>query len=197
MTSRPPASARSIYQLKVTLCEVKPPVWRRIQIPASTHLDDLHLMIQAAMGWQNCHLHLFLINDQAYGEPDPDFDDPPMHIEMHFTLRQLVRRAGSRFTYEYDFGDGWTHDVVLEKTLVPDPEVSYPVCLDGQRACPPEDVGGAFGYEEFLEALADADHEEHESYLEWVGGEFDPEAFDIEEANHLLADYRQMDSRNW
>jgi hypothetical protein len=192
-----PGTERSVCQLKVTLREVNPSVWRRIRIPGSTYLDELHLMIQAAMGWQNCHLHRFVINDREYGEPDPDFDDPPIHDEVQFTLRQLVRRAGRHFLYEYDFGDGWVHDVTVEKIIAPDPATEYPICVDGARACPPEDVGGVFGYEEFLEALADPKHEEHESYLEWVGGVFEPEEFDIDEVNGVLAGYRQMDSANW
>ena len=197
MASKSPASDRTIYQLKGTLREVKPPVWRRIQLPGSIHLDNLHLIIQTAMGWRNCHLHQFVINNQTFAEPDLDFDDVLLHSEDEFTLRQLLRRAGSRFLYEYDFGDGWIHNVVIEKIVAPEPDTEYPVCLSGKRACPPEDVGGVYGYEAFLEALADPDHEEHENYLEWVGGEFDPEAFDIDEINGLLADYEQMDSRNW
>ena len=193
MTSRPPASARSIYQLKVTLLDIKPPVWRRIQIPGSTYLDDLHLMIQAAMGWQNCHLHRFVINELVYGEPDPDFDDPPINDEVQFTLRQLVRRAGRHLMYMYDFGDGWNHDVAVEKIVAPESDVVYPVCLDGIRACPPEDVGGVWGYQEFLNALADPKHEEHESYLEWIGGEFDPEKFDLDSANAALENYKRLD----
>jgi len=197
MTPAKPSTTKRIYQLKVTLLDMAPPVWRRIQTPGSTYLDDLHLIIQAAMGWQNSHLHRFVINDQEYGEPDPDFDDPPIKNEVQYTLRQLMRRAGRRFRYTYDFGDGWEHDVLIEKTLSPAEDVEYPICIDGARACPPEDCGGVWGYQEFLEAIADPKHEEHESYLEWVGGEFDPEAFDLDEANGMLADYKQMDSRNW
>jgi hypothetical protein len=188
----PRTGPRSIYQLKVTLCEVELPVWRRIQVPASTYLDDLHLMLQATMGWQNCHLHSFTINGVNYGEPDPDFDEPSLQEEWHFTLRQLIRRQGRRFRYQYDFGDDWNHEIVVERIMNPEDGVDYPVCVAGERACPPEDVGGSMGYEDFIEAIEDPDHEEHESCLTWVGGKFDPEAFNIKKINRQLRKYREM-----
>ncbi|MBN1489900.1 MAG: plasmid pRiA4b ORF-3 family protein [Phycisphaerae bacterium] len=197
MAQYTPPVARTVYRLKVTLREVSPPVWRRIEIPASTYLDDLHLMIQAAMGWENFHLHKFVINGCDYGEPDPDYDDPPMEAGSQYTLRQLLRRAGSRFVYEYDFGDGWIHDVLLEKIVAPAPGVIYPVCVAGERACPPEDCGGPWGYGELLKIVTNPMHDDYDGFVEWLGGEFDPAVFDIDEANGLLEDYRAMDAENW
>jgi hypothetical protein len=106
--------------------------------------------------------------------------------ERRFKLYQIAPAGGARFRYEYDFGDGWLHQVTVEKVLPADPEMRLPLCLKGKRACPPEDVGGVWGYENFLEAIRDPDHPEHDEYLEWVGGEFDPESFDIDDVNAAL-----------
>ena len=186
----------SVYQLEVTLAGIRPPIWRRIQVPGNTNLPELHLMIQAAMGWYNCHLHKFTIGGVEHSEPDPDWDDLDYEDETRARLDQAVSRAGISFSYRYDFGDGWLHDILVEEILEPSKGVEYPICLAGQRACPPEDVGGVWGYHDFLEAIANPKHEEHESYLEWAGGEFDPEAFDVDETNGMLGDYTHMDSRN-
>ncbi len=194
-TKRPP-KADLIYQLKITLKEVKPPVWRRIQVPARTKLPDLHLMIQAAMGWYNGHLHCFTIGGKAYGELNPDWDDPDMEDEMRVRLDQVAPGKGDRFTYLYDFGDGWEHVIRVEAVLPPKPGTQYPRCLDGGRKCPPEDCGGPWGYEEFLVAIRDPKHEEHENMREWIGGSFDPERFDVDEINANLKQYRRFDMWN-
>jgi hypothetical protein len=176
-----------IYQIKVTLEESKPPIWRRLLVRSDITLADLHRTIQAAFGWWDYHLHQFIIAEIYFGTPDPDYDDDlEMHDERKIRLHQITRREGFKFRYEYDFGDGWLHKVLVEKILPPEPGQHYPVCIKGRRACPPEDVGGMWGYYGFLEAIADPNHEEHEEYLEWVGGEFDPEAFDLEEVNEAL-----------
>ncbi len=174
-----------IYQIKVTLKNSKPPIWRRLLVPSNITLARLHDIIQVAMGWQDYHLHQFTIGGVYYGEPEPDMDWVEVRDERRFHLNQLS--PGAKFVYEYDFGDGWEHVVLIEKALPPDPERRYPVCIKGRRACPPEDVGGIWGYEEFLKAIQDPKHEEHEEYLEWVGGEFDPERFDLEEVNAALS----------
>lgn len=175
----------AIYQIKVTLQNSKPPIWRRLLVPGDTTLADLHDIIQVAMGWEDYHLHQFIIQGEYYGEPSPDdlFD---VHDERKVTLRQIAPHEGFRFRYEYDFGDGWLHQILVEKILPPEPGQFYPVCIAGKQACPPEDVGGIWGYYEFLEAIQDPDHPEHEDYLEWIGGEFDPEAFDLEAVNQGL-----------
>lgn len=196
MAKRKTRTGPSIYQLKITLAEIRPPVWRRIQVPGNTKLPDLHLMIQAAMGWYNCHLHKFTIGGVEYSDPDPDWDDLDYEDETRARLDQAVSRAGISFSYLYDFGDGWEHDILVEEILEPSKGVEYPICLAGERACPPEDVGGVWGYHDFLEAIADPKHEEHESYLEWGGGEFDLAAFDVEETNAVLEDYKQFDSQS-
>jgi len=186
-----------VYELKITLRDIEPPIWRRVQVAGSTKLDQLHLMIQAAMGWYNCHLHMFGIDGERYGLPDPDFLDDDAIDERKFRLDEVAPRAGVSFQYVYDFGDNWEHDVLIEQIIPRQRGQQYPTCLAGERRCPPEDVGGVWGYQEFLEAIKDPKHEEHESYLEWVGGEFDPEAFDIDETNGVLPDYKQMDAGNW
>jgi len=165
----------------------KPPIWRRLQVRSNITLLDLHNTIQAAFGWFDFHLHQFIIGEICYGLPDPFYGiDLDMHDEREVRLNQITEQEGFKFRYEYDFGDGWVHQVLVEKILSPQPDLEYPVCVKGRGACPPEDVGGIWGYFHFLEAIGDPDHEQHDQYLEWIGGEFDPEAFDLEDANQAL-----------
>lgn len=182
-----------IYQLKITLLNIEPAIWRRFQIRENVTLCGLHDYIQGVMlGWADYHLHEFEIDKERYGIPDSEYNDiPEMRLknESRYKLCQLAK-PGDSFLYRYDFGDSWEHEIVVEKQLPPDPDVKYPVCLEGQRCCPPEDVGGMWGYEEFLEAIADPKHEEHKSYLEWIGGSFDPEAFDLKRINEILENIR-------
>ncbi len=179
-----------IYQIKVTLNETHPPIWRRILVPSNTNLLKLHDILQIVMGWEGYHLHMFKIQGFIYGDPEDDeFGDFGTIDEAKYKLSQVIGSEGQRFSYEYDFGDSWDHILLVEKIISPPESVHYPTCLKGKRACPPEDVGGVWGYEHFLEAIADPNHPEHEEYLEWAGGEFDPEAFDIQKVNVRL---RQM-----
>lgn len=182
------ADASPIYQLKVTLQGIRPPIWRRIQVRAGITLPRLHDTIQVAMGWTDSHLHQFTIGGVAYGLPDPDFGDE-MRSEQRVKLERVVTTEKDRFVYEYDFGDSWTHAILLEKLVLPEPGLHYPRCLAGKRACPPEDVGGVWGYADFLEAIRRSDHPEHEEMLEWCGGAFDPEAFSLDEVNQALSRY--------
>lgn len=178
----------SVYQLKITLRDFRPPIWRRALVAGHYTLADLHWVVQFAMGWTDSHLHHFKVGETYYSLPIPgtDWEDTHEEDSRKMRLDQIAPRAKMKFMYEYDFGDSWEHDILVEKILPPDPKMKHPVCLTGKGACPPEDVGGAWGYAEFLEAINDPEHEEHESYLEWVGGEFDPKAFDLEAANKAL-----------
>ena len=182
-----------IYQLRIVLLNIGPAIWRRFQVRENITLYGLHDYIQGVMfGWADCHLHEFEIDKVSYGVPVPEYDDVPeikLKNESSYKLCQLVK-PGNSFLYRYDFGDNWEHEIVVEKQLSADPNVRYPICLEGQRCCPPEDVGGPWGYEEFLEAIADPKHEEHESYIEWVGGSFDPEVFDLKRINEVLENIR-------
>jgi hypothetical protein len=192
MATTKSTAAKPILQIKVTLEGSKPPIWRRLLVRSDSTLADLHRIIQAAFGWWDYHLHQFIIGGIYFGVPHPDYpDDLPMHDERKMRLHQITEREGFKFRYEYDFGDSWLHQVPVGKILPPQPGQVYPVCIKGRRACPPEDVGGIWGYYGFLEAIGDPDHEEHDEYLEWVGGEFDPEAFDLEEVNQALRALRQ------
>ena len=184
-------SGTPIYQLKVTLKYVEPPIWRRIEVPGSARLDDLHLMIQAAMGWDNCHLHDFRIGPRRYGIPDADFGTN-FEDERKYRLADVAPTDDMRILYTYDFGDNWEHDVVVEKISPAETGVEYPRCVAGARACPPEDVGSVPGYAQFLEAICDPGHEDHDDMIEWVGGEFDPEAFDVDVAREAVWDYKSM-----
>jgi hypothetical protein len=182
------AKGGAIYQFRVTLKDSDPPIWRRIQVPDCT-LGQLHEILQVVMGWEESHLHQFIIRGAYYGPQDPDHTDWDMetHDEEELPISQIVKMGRkTRFTYEYDFGDSWQHEIVLEKTLEPEPDVGYPRCVEGERACPPEDCGGVWGYAEFLEAIADPKHESHEDMLEWIGGKFDPEKFDLDAVNREL-----------
>jgi hypothetical protein len=168
-----PAAA---LQLKATIVGTKPPVWRRVVVREDTSLARLHDVLQAAFGWSSSHLHEFEIDGVTYGADDGGGWGEPPRDERRTRLREVVAK-GARFIYVYDFGDNWEHRIVVEDVLPIEPGVKLPACTGGKRACPPEDCGGVYGYEELLATLADTTHPEHESMLEWVGGSFDPEAF--------------------
>ena len=176
-----------MFQLKVTLRGTKPPVWRRVLIDGSSTLDRVHAVIQAAFGWWDYHLHEFEIGGTRYGAPDPDDVDwgIPTTDESGVRLGS-VAEAGSRISYTYDFGDNWRHDVVVEKVLPADATVTLPACVDGRRACPPEDCGGTRGFEDLLKILADPRHPEHRERREWMGRDYDPAAFDPSEFEENL-----------
>ena len=176
-----------IYQLKITLDGITPLIWRRFLVSSNIPLNRLHDTIQIIMGWMDYHLHMFEIDGQIYGDPqDDEYGDMGTLDETNYRIRKVVEREGMRFQYEYDFGDGWRHTLLLEKILPPDPTMHLPVCLQGRGACPPEDVGGVGGYANFVEALRDPEHEEHEEYLTWIGGKFAPNAFDLDLVNQRL-----------
>jgi Plasmid pRiA4b ORF-3-like protein len=194
------ADPNAVYQFKITLIGSNPPIWRRIQVADGT-LDKLHEHIQTAMGWTNSHLHQFEIGEKRYGDPellDDGFDDVECVDSTRARLSKIVPKTGKRFsfTYEYDFGDGWEHEVLFEGCPKKESGKNYPLCLEGDRACPPEDVGGIVGFYEFLEALTDPKHERHEDFKEW-GGDFDPEKFDARQATKAmkkgLPDWREME----
>jgi len=176
-----------VYQLKVTLRDSKPPIWRRVLVPENITLYQLHQILQIAMGWTDSHLHMFTIAGEIYGDPEDDeFGDLGTKNETRYRLNQLGLREKAKFSYEYDFGDSWDHTILVEKILPTQKGVHYPVCVTGKRACPPEDVGGVWGYEDFLEAIADPNHKEHDEYIEWIGDDFDAEAFDLDAVNESL-----------
>jgi hypothetical protein len=178
---------RAIYQVKVTIEEIEPPIWRRLHVSADMTLDQFHDVIQAAFGWCNYHLHEFLVDTLHFGVPDPEFADqiPATIDERNVRLRDVVR--ASKIVYEYDFGDSWQHSIEIESTSVAgEPGVRYPVCTGGERARPPEDCGGTSGYQDLLEILATPDHEEHRTMKTWVGRAFDPEKFDVRAVNRAL-----------
>ena len=181
------AAKAKIYQFKITLKGIRPPIWRRFQVKSHIRFLDLHRIIQKVMGWENAHLHQFSVDgyhltdgitlkESGYGEGDV----------AKTWLDSLVEEEGQKFVYTYDFGDSWEHQLVLEKVLEPEAGATYPRCLKGKGACPPEDCGGVWGYQELLEVLQDPENPEHEEMLDWLGGEFDPEEFDLEGVNQML-----------
>lgn len=178
----------AIYQIKVTLKWSKPPIWRRIQVRGDTRLGKLHLILQVAMGWWDEHLHEFDTGSIRYGLPDPDFPSD-LRNERNVRLDKVAREGGT-FRYIYDYGDNWVHEIKVEKVLDPEPGARYPRCLTGKRACPPEDCGGVPGYERMLEIVANPKDEEHEEIVEWLGDDFDPEAFDLAAVNEELEQLR-------
>jgi hypothetical protein len=175
-----------IYQLRIELLDLEPTIWRQVLVPASIKLHKFHVVLLWTMGWAGGHLHEFVIGHDHYGIPDPDYDTPPLiQREDRVTLGAALG-ARKAFTYLYDYGDGWEHRVTVEKILPPDPGLKSPRCLDGANACPPEDVGGPPGYIEFLEAINDPAHDEHDSMIEWSGGSFDPTAFRLDDIDDRL-----------
>jgi len=184
------AGSEPILSLKITLRGIRPRIWRRLVMPAASSLGDLHFAIQAAMGWDTSHLHVFKVGREHYG--DPEFVDE-VSDEERLTLAAVRRSGINRFLYTYDFGDDWEHDVLIEKRA-PRPDPAAPeVCVAGARKCPPEDCGGVFGYYDLLDALADPGHPGHAERLEWLEGAFDPEAFDLDAVNRRLAAHSRRD----
>ncbi|MCU0586525.1 MAG: plasmid pRiA4b ORF-3 family protein [Syntrophobacteraceae bacterium] len=181
-TKKKTKSSDRIHQMKISLKGAKPPIWRRVLVPGELTLGQLHDVIQAAMGWDGGHLHMFKVWGLEYGVPNPDWE-MDVEDEDRVTLDRLQFKEKSRFLYLYDFGDDWAHDILVEKILPREDGKHYPICIKGSRACPPEDVGGVWGYASFLETIRDPKHPEHEDLLEWAGGEFDSEAFDLDAVN--------------
>jgi len=182
---------RLIYQFKVTLAQIAPPVWRRIQVWDDIPMSRLHRVLQLVMNWEDYHLHEFQMGRIRYGIPDPDdFDPLPLIDDRRQQLRNVRLTVGGVLQYLYDFGDEWQHDLLLEAIMVPDPQLEYPLCVAGERNGPPEDVGGPLAYMDFVKALANRRHPDHKRMLEW-GGSFDSEAFSLDEINaRLRAEFR-------
>jgi hypothetical protein len=180
---------QEIYQIKVTLLGTDPPIWRRLLIPADLTLEQLHDVLQAAMGWEDCHMHEFRVGKQRFGKPDPmeqAFGGPRTASERTARLFTVLGRARAKAVYTYDFGDSWDHEIVVEKCLAPGAGRACPVCLAGERHGPPEDCGGIPGFYNLLEAVSDPEHEQHDDLIEWLGNGFDPEAFSVDEVNKHL-----------
>lgn len=184
---------RDTLQFRVVLRDIEPPVWRSIEVPASYTFWDLHVAIQDSMGWQDCHLHAFRARNPETAELDqvgipgdvPFEGEPEVLPDWDVPVADYLFQAGDHAAYEYDFGDGWEHEVILEAVGKRQARIKYPRCLAGERACPPEDCGGPWGYAELLQAIADPNHEAYASTMTWLGGPFNPEAFD---ASHVRFD---------
>ena len=192
-----------VLQLTITLLGTMPPIWRRLLAPAGFTLAQLHDVLQAAMGWQSCHMHEFSAGRRHFGKPNPEdrpMGMPPVENGRTVRLSSLLGRVGAKVVYTYDTGDSWEHGIVLEKRLPVDPGTAYPVCTGGERACPPEDCGGIGGFYDLLDAPGDPTHEQHDELLDWVGGDHDPGAFSIVEVNRMLTPLRRRQgntSRGW
>ena len=177
-----------VYRLKIVLVDSEPQIWRRVLAGGDTPLSGLHGIIQRAMGWENCHLHVFRVGKRRLAPPTRDWDD--VEDERKVLLCEVAPQVGAEFFYEYDMGDSWVHHLKVESIETITSAFEGPRCLAGARACPPEDCGGIGGYEDLLVALRDAQHERHEEMLDWAGDDFDPETFDLIKANKALSRIR-------
>jgi hypothetical protein len=177
-----------LFTLKITLKNIAPPIWRRIEVDADTRLDDFHYLIQSTMGWENGHLHAFSdsIGQNYIDAESIEFGNDGFN-ECDFELSKIFEKVGEKMQYDYDFGDGWEHIILLEAISAPEPGVKYPRCTKGKRACPPEDCGGPWGYQEIVEEMAKKKGARYKELKEWLGGKFDAEEFDLVEINERLA----------
>lgn len=177
-----------LYLLRVQLLDIEPEIWRRFVVPACITMERLHDVIQIVMGWTDSHLHAFTIGNKRYTEY-PEFKEDGLECGK-YRLGDIIKQKGRTFGYLYDFGDSWNHNLVLEENRYFNPKLRTKLaCLEGERACPPEDVGGVSGYFEFCKALKNPEHEEHESFVEWSGGDYDSESFDANAVNWELMKY--------
>jgi DNA invertase Pin-like site-specific DNA recombinase len=183
-----PITASFIYQLKIMLRGIRPPIWRRVQVNGDITLENLHWVIQSSMGWTNSHLHSFNFQGIELGVSMPNLNFSKMNSqdEQSLKLSHFVSGEGGTFYYLYDFGDSWEHQVLVEKLIPVELELSCPVCVQAKRACPPEDCGGVGGYQNFLEAINNVEHPQHQEMLDWVGGFFDPEEIHLSDINAQL-----------
>ena len=179
---------KPIYQIQVVLTNTKQKIWRRLLVNSDILLVDLHRIIQTAMGWTNSHLHLF--NDGLTDYAPKEFEVEESRNSRTIKLNSILKKEKSKILYEYDFGDSWNHDIILEKIIKEEETGQIPRCIKGKRNCPPEDCGGTWGYNDLLLTISNPKHEDYESMMEWLGGNFDPEYFDIDEINNNL---RQKD----
>ena len=184
---RPSASAATL-QLHLELRYLKPKVWRRVLVPETITLAKLHAVIQAAFQWGGGHLHEFDAAGERYGTADPDYDAPGSVLSEKTRLTKAMTASGT-IDYVYDFGDNWQHRIKLEKRLAP-LGMKLPMCVAGANAAPPDDCGGVPGYVDFVEAMADPAHPEHQAMKEWLGRDWDPQAFDIDHINSWLAEIK-------
>ena len=191
---RLPKKMSTVFQIKVTLMGIIPLIWRRIQTK-DCNLVELHDLLQVTMGWEFEHLYRFIIGGVKYADFEmANQDNAQDACETNLSEVLPTRNRRPRFDYEYDFGDQWMHQLIVEERFPPEQGVKYPICVAGQRACPPEDCGGPWGYSDFVEVISNPDHRRHEERLEWVGGEFDPESFDLESVNKKLQRLRKRNS---
>jgi Plasmid pRiA4b ORF-3-like protein len=182
------SAEEAVCQIKIVLLGTKPPIWRRVLVPAAFTLAQLHDVVQAVMGWEDCHLHRFDIGKRGFGISDRSesfMGGSPKINEKRTCLANVLNRAGAKATYIYDFGDSWEHTLTVEKILPAEPGVAYPLCTDGKLAGPPEDCGGIPGFYHMLEALADPNHTDHEDIRDWIES-FDPEAISMDALNQRL-----------
>jgi hypothetical protein len=188
VTKSRPSAPKRVYQLLIELDEVEPRVWRRLWVPDTLTMAKLDRVIQAAMGWTDSHLHEFEVDGKRYGIPDDEgVHETPTLDDRRHKVGAVLGEAVSRFGYTYDFGDNWRHTVTVEDRPLPDESFNtWHVCIAGQNACPPEDVGGVGGYTDFLEAISDPSHDEHAAMWQWSGGPFDPTGFDVNATNAAL-----------
>jgi len=180
--------AQNIFQIQISLNGSTPKIWRRIQLKSDTLLPDLHNIIQTTMGWDDSHLHQFIKNKEFYGDPSVDEDFDTIDYRK-IKLSAMLKKEKETMKYEYDFGDGREHTLLLEKILPVDSKTKYPVCIAGEMHCPPEDCGGVWGYSDLLEILKDPKHKEYGNIIEWLRDDFDPKEFDLEEINKIFMEY--------
>lgn len=181
--------------MKITLQDSRPPIWRIILIHSNISLSEFHAVIQYSMGWQDCHLHQFEKDKTFYGILDDEFaEDTGISIkdEGAYKLFHLLKKEKDCLDYEYDFGDGWRHKIILEKILPYDQSVKVAKCVAGKMACPPEDCGGVWRYQDLLEIFNDPSHPEYNETLDWLGDNFDPDYFNLEEVNEMLFEYAKQ-----
>jgi len=185
------AKAGKILQLKIVLRRTKPPIWRRILIRDNITFEELHLAIQASMGWYNSHLYEFALGrGTSIGIPFEDTDDYILDAKK-IKINKYLNRKGDRMIYNYDFGDNWEHLLTVEKVESTSVSEKYPVCIKGKGNCPPEDCGGVWGYYELLEVIKDPKHPDHEDMLEWLGKDYDLDGFSLEEINDRLKSFQR------